>query len=122
MSTISERIAACIKESGLTKTAFAEKLGVTQPFVSKLCKGISVPSDRTIRDIADKFNIDETWLRTGEGEMLKPQSLDDELTEFFASLSFGGDSFKKRLISVMSRLDEDDWKTLEKLALELAEK
>lgn len=121
MSTINERIAACIKESGLTKTAFAEKLGVTQPFVSKLCKGISVPSDRTIRDIADKFNINETWLRTGEGEMLKQMTPDEELAQFFASLSFGGDSFQKRLISAMSRLDEDDWKTLEKLALELAE-
>jgi len=27
LATINERIAECIKESGLTKTAFAEKLG-----------------------------------------------------------------------------------------------
>jgi len=123
LATINERIAECIKESGLTKTAFAEKLGVTQPFVSKLCKGVSVPSDRTIRDIAEKFHINELWLRTGEGEMLRPRTIDDDLSQFFASLSFGGDdSFKRRLISVMARLDENDWKTLEKLARELAEK
>lgn len=121
MSTIHERINLCIKESGLTKTAFAEKLGVTQPFVSKLCSGISVPSDRTIRDICYKFSINETWLRTGEGEMTASLSRDEELARFFGELTFSEDSFKRRLILAMSKLDADQWAVLEQVAQGLLE-
>lgn len=69
MGAINERIAECVKESGLTKTAFAEKINVTQGFISNLCTGTKVPSDRTIADICREFNVSEVWLRTGEGHM-----------------------------------------------------
>ena len=54
METINDRISWCISDSGLTKTAFAEKLNVSQPFISKLASGASIPSDRTIADICSK--------------------------------------------------------------------
>ena len=57
-----------VKDSKLTKTAFAEKINVSQSFISRLVSGEKVPSDRTIADICREFNISELWLRTGEGE------------------------------------------------------
>ena len=69
MNTINDRIARCIVESNLTKTAFAQKIGLTQAYVSALSIGRKKPSDRTISDICRDFGINETWLRTGEGEM-----------------------------------------------------
>ena len=68
METINDRIAWCVKDSKLTKTAFSEKLNVSQAFISQLCSGAKMPSDRTIADICREFNISELWLRTGEGE------------------------------------------------------
>ena len=56
-----ERIALLIEESGMTKTAFAQKLNITQPYVSKLLKTGS-PSDRLIEDICEQFEISEEWL------------------------------------------------------------
>ena len=38
MSSINERIAAVIQHSGLTKTAFAERLQISQQHVSRLAK------------------------------------------------------------------------------------
>ena len=107
---------------GLTQQEFADKLKIKRNTIAKYETGRGEPIDAVVSLICREFNINENWLRTGEGEMLKPLSADEELARFFASLSFGEDSFKKRLISVMSRLDESDWKTLEKLARELAEK
>ena len=68
MSEINERISAVIQASGLTKTAFAERLKVSQQHVSRLAKD-GVPSDRTITDICREFGVSESWLRSGEGEM-----------------------------------------------------
>ena len=61
INTMQERIALLIEESGMTKTAFAQKLNITQPYVSKLLKTGS-PSDRLIEDICEKFEISEEWL------------------------------------------------------------
>ena len=116
------RIKAIRKHFDLTQQEFADRLKVSRSNIATYETGKSSLSDSTVALICNEFNINETWLRTGEGEMLKQMTPDEELAQFFASLSFGGDSFQKRLISAMSRLDEDDWKTLEKLALELAEK
>ena len=78
MGTIAERIAQCVNESGLTKTAFAEKIKVTQQYVSNLCLGKKIPSDRTIADICREFDVNENWLRTGEGPPYVGRSRDEE--------------------------------------------
>ena len=82
ISTMQERIALLIEESGMTKTAFAQKLNITQPYVSKLLKTGS-PSDRLIEDICEKFEISEEWLRNGTEPMhIQPETF--SLDEFAA--------------------------------------
>lgn len=119
MENINSRIAKCIAESGLTKTAFAERINVSQQYISKLARE-GTPSDRTIADIVREFNVNETWLRTGEGEMFAPVSRDERIADFIGSLlREEDDSFKRRFVAMLSRLDEDDWAVLEKMALGL---
>ena len=121
--TIRERIARLIDVSGMTKTDFASKLNVTQAYISKITNKGSVPSDRLIEDICEKFNVNENWLRTGEGEMFIELSRDEQIAEFVGrTLSTESESFKKRFIAMLAKLDESDWETLEKIALELAQK
>ena len=120
MSSINDRISMCIEKSGLNKTAFAKRLGITQPFVSKLCSGASQPSDRTISAICREFNVNETWLRTGDGEMFKPVNRDQEIADFMADILKGEPDFRTKLISVMARLSADEWAMLERRARELA--
>ena len=120
MSNINDRIAMCIEKIGLTKTAFAEKLNVSQQYISKLTKN-GTPSDRTIIDICREFGISEIWLRTGEGEMFEKLSRDDEIADFIGDVMRGekGD-FRRRLIAVLSRLPPEGWDLLERMALDLA--
>lgn len=66
MERMGERISLLIEKLGITKTAFADKLNITQPYVSKLLKN-GKPSDRLIEDICEKFNVNEDWLRNGSG-------------------------------------------------------
>lgn len=69
---MNERIQAIINAKGIKKTEFAQKLNVSQAYISQLCSGTKTPSDRTIADICREFNVSEAWLRTGEGEMFIP--------------------------------------------------
>lgn len=115
--SMADRISAIIKEKGLTKSAFAKKINVSQPFVTQLTSGDSSPSDRTIFDICREFDVNEEWLRTGEGEMFVSISRDEEIEEFVGRLLHDEpDSFRKRLVSVLAKLTEDEWAILEEKA------
>lgn len=122
MENISLRISFIVKESGLTKSDFAKKINVSQSHVSRLCKGETQPSDRTISDICKEFNFNEDWLRFGKGPMKKPVNRDREIESFMNEvLHMESEDFRRRLINVLCRLDEKEWELLESMALKLAD-
>jgi transcriptional regulator with XRE-family HTH domain len=123
LDSINKRISDCITASGLTKTAFAERLNISQPFISRLANGEKSPSDRTIADICREFGVNEIWLRTGEGEMFKALDREQEIAQITADLfQSESDSFKFRLVKALMHLGPDEWDVLEKIAREIAEK
>lgn len=115
MGNISSRIMEVIKNSGLTQTEFATRLNISQGYISKLAKSTAIPSDRTIADICREFGISETWLRTGEGDMLVPVSAEEQISEFVADVLTGRPDIRRRVISVLARLDPEDWDLIERL-------
>lgn len=115
MEGINERIAACIKDSGLTKTAFAKRINLSQPFVSQLTSGASAPSDRTITDICREFNISETWLRTGEGQMHIQLSEDSEFVQIMAEIQVSDDDFIKAALKAYWELSDNEKAAIRKL-------
>ena len=70
----------------MTKTAFAERLNVSQAFVSQLCSGAKQPSDRTISDICREFDVREEWIKNGEGEPFKKISPEEEVAFYVSEL------------------------------------
>lgn len=116
MSDISSRISAVIRSSGLTKTAFSKKIGLSQPFVSQLASGDASPSDRTIVDICREFGVSEHWLRTGEGEMFVRLSREEEITKFLMTVIRDPDSeFQRQLLATMAKLEPAQWKLMEQM-------
>lgn len=123
MREMNERISAIIEASGIKKTVFADRLNVSQAFVSQLCSGVKQPSDRTIADICREFNVNEDWLRTGEGEMFKPLSRSETIAKFAGELMKDeDDSFRRQLIEALAQLDEKEWEVLEGIAKRLTKK
>lgn len=115
MSEINSRIAAVINASGLTKTAFAERLKVSQQHISRLAKD-GTPSDRTIVDICREFGVSEHWLRTGEGEMFVRLSREEEITKFLMTVIRDPDSeFQRQLLATMAKLEPAQWKLMEQM-------
>lgn len=123
MDDLNKRISYLIEQLGIKKTTFAERLNVSQPYISQLCAGTSNPSDRTISDICREFNVNEEWLRTGQGEMFKPLSRSETIAGFAGELLKTEEaSFKRRLIELLAELDDTEWEMLERLAKKLTEK
>lgn len=110
------RIEKIVELSGLTKTAFAKRINVSQGLVSQMCSGITKPSDRTITDICREFGCNEVWLRTGEGEPFKERSHEEEIMRFAVQTSKGSDEFRKALVAMLAKLDQEDWEALGKIA------
>lgn len=119
MSEINTRIAAVIQASGLTKTAFAERVKVSQQHISRLAKD-GTPSDRTIVDICREFGVSEHWLRTGDGEMFVRLSREEEITKFAMSVIRDPNSeFQRDLLATMAKLGPAQWQLMEQMLDEL---
>lgn len=120
MNTINDRIALLIKDLGITRSSFADRIRVSRPFVSELCSGVKQPSDRTIADIAREFGVSLAWLEDGEGEMYVKRSANEELGLLVANImSDADDSFRKRFITLLMALPPDGWGKIERFIDEL---
>lgn len=109
------RIKQIRKEKGLTQVEFGEKIGVKGNTVTNYETGLRNPTDAVVLSICREFNVNEKWLRTGEGEMLLEE--DVEFGEICADIGLN-DPRAKEAIRYYYRLSEEDkelwWKWAEK--------
>lgn len=114
---MNNRIKQLRNAMGLTQQQFADRLKLKRNTVATYEGGRSTPSDAAISLMCQEFNVNELWLRTGEGDMLCPVSRRNELTDIVDRiLRDEPDSFKIRLVSTLLRLDDKEWAVLEKIA------
>ena len=120
---MNERLKRLRKTLGLSQEEMGKKIGVGKTSISKLESGENNPSERTVLLICTTFNVNESWLRTGEGEMFIQRTRNQQITDFLGDLIKEEDgTFKKRLIEAMSKLDEKDWEDIERLVSKLTKK
>ena len=117
--TLGERIKKLRKALDLTQQEFADRIGMKRNSIAQVELGRNT-SDQTIVSICREFNVNETWLRTGEGEMFVELPRNEALTAQIQPLLQGGpDKFRERLVSLLLRLPPEHWEVLERYALEL---
>ncbi|NSD32085.1 helix-turn-helix domain-containing protein [Coprococcus comes] len=111
---MNERLKKLRKELDMTQQEFADRIGIKRNSLANYETGRNTPIDAIIVSICREFNVNENWLRTGEGEMFVEMSYDDEIAQFVGQvMGEEDDSFKKRLISGLAALDDNGWKVLE---------
>lgn len=109
------------QELKLTQKEFSNRLGLSENFIWQIEKGERIPSDRTITDICREFNVNEIWLRTGEGDPFQEESRQEQIMKFAAQTIKGSDEFRKQFVSMLAKLDVEDWEALAKIFKKLAE-
>ena len=73
---MNDRIRKLRKYLGLTQKDFGNRIGVKGNTIATYESGRNEPIDSVISLICREFNVNEKWLRTGEGEMFRPAPTD----------------------------------------------
>ena len=116
-----ERVRELRKTLRLSGEKFGEKIGLKKVAVSQIETGRNNLSEQNILAICREFNVNEDWLRYGTGEMFKDMTLDEEIISFIGDIQWDASTtFKKRFISAVAKLNDEEWKVLEKIIVDMA--
>lgn len=119
---MNERLRELREALKMSRAAFGEKLGVSGDVINNLERGRVDLRDPMFSLIIKTFNVNESWLRTGEGEMFLKMDVEEEIAELIKKIpNEPRGSFKRRLLATLAGLTEDQWVLLADIAEKLAE-
>lgn len=119
--TLAERISFVLKDSKLNQTQFAERIGISQQYLSQICNGKKTPSERTIADISREFGINDAWLRSNVGDPIKNRTLEETIMRFAVQTNKGSDEFRKAYVAMLANLSDEGWAGLQEMYTKLSE-
>lgn len=118
-----DRLKALRKAKGLTQKEFADALRVSRSNIASYETGKNELSGAVISLICKTFSVSEVWLRTGNGNMFSENAREEEIMVFKGdTLAVESEDFRKRFVSMLAGLNQEEWKLLEKIAKELSGK
>jgi len=106
--SIGERIRKVRKNEDLSQEAFANKMAVTRNMIATYELNRVEPTDLFIDSLCTKFNIDEKWLRSGEGEMYIVLDENDKFAALLGDVLLTENEQIKDIITKTLELDEGD--------------
>lgn len=119
---MNERIKAIRKELNLTQEEFGKKIDLTRGGISSIERGDVVLTERNIKKVCHEFNVNENWLRTGEGKMFNTMEEDKELLDFVINILADKDEFVRKTFLTLARLDEKEWDVIKNIMTKLQNK
>lgn len=117
---MNDRIKKLRQELSLSQDEFGRRLGVTRGAVTNIELNKVEPKPLFVDLICREFNVNKEWLRTGEGEMFNPKSRNEELFDFVTNAIGEPTGIQAKLLSIMARLTDEQWKVLNDIANEMA--
>lgn len=104
-----------------TLEKFGESIGIKKSALSHIESGRNALTEQNIKAICREYNVNEEWLRTGEGEMFIELSRKDKILKWATeSLTCVSEEYKNRFVDVLDALDVDDWEILANMAETMA--
>lgn len=102
-----DRIKKIRKDLDLTQQVFAERIGTTANVLTNYETGRRNPSSSVINNICKTFDINEEWLRTGEGDMHIQVPEDDEIAALvYDLLEPDGNEFYEIILETMRAFND----------------
>ncbi|EIS9401962.1 helix-turn-helix domain-containing protein [Clostridioides difficile] len=112
---IKDRIKEIREDAGLSQKDFGSKVKLSRSQISCYEKGIRDATDRSIKDICREFDVNENWLRFGEGEKYSINEKDSLLAEVLAEITISDNMPIKEIIIKLCELDEEYLDLINKL-------
>ena len=120
---INARIKEVREALKLSQVAFAQKVKLDVGTIRNIEYGLlKKPNQRYYNQIAEACNVDPVWLETGEGEMFRKLSRQEQIADFVGkALADDSGDFRSQLISILASLDDVGWYKLEEAAKAIKE-
>ena len=113
MSEFKDRLKALRKTLKLSQTEFGKRLGMGIGVICNFEYGNTTPNELQLDLICRTYGCDRIWLETGEGEMFREPTIDEQIAGFVGDvLSDKGDEFQKRVMRILASLGPEGWKAL----------
>lgn len=122
---INERIRELRKTLNMSQTDFAKQLGTTRDVIGNIeYDRLKRPDQKETlyKLICKEFNVNEEWLRTGEGEMFAEVPVEDEYFKAVTQISKSNDKLAMQAIIEYWKLDDVSKETLRNYIYKIAEK
>lgn len=112
---IGERIKEVRKSLSLTQQSFSDRIKLKRQTIAAYEIGTVTPSDRTIIDICREFDVSETWLRTGSGDMFIKMDEDAEFMQVCEEINLSDDDLIRQIIKTYWHMSEGEKAAVRKL-------
>ena len=118
-----DRIYKLRKETlNLSRAKFGEKIGMSDSEIKNIEYGITEIKENKIKLICSTYNVNEYWLRTGNGEMFEEKTDAEEIMHFAMEVIGGNpNSTQAKFIKAISKLTPEGWEVLQQIADAMAE-
>lgn len=113
---MNERIKQLRSRLGMTQQEFADKLGIKRGTLANYEIGRNEPIDAVISLICREFEVNEAWLRTGEGgdeNMFTKLDEDDRFSINLGKLSTTENQLAKNMLNAIAESSPERLKHIE---------
>lgn len=119
---INARIKEVREALDLSQVAFAKKVNLGVGTIRNIEYNLIEPNQRYCAQIISACNVDPVWLETGQGEMFRKLSRQEQIADFVGkALADDSGDFRSQLISILAALDDVGWYKLEEAAKAIKE-
>ena len=118
---MNERLKLLRRHLDLTQQEFADKIGMKRNTIANYETDRNEPSNSVISLICKEFNVNEKWLRAGEGEMFLTLPPEDEYLRAAAEISKSeDDEIIRKVIIEYWKLNPDGKKLLKDFIMHIS--
>lgn len=117
---INKRVREVRNKEKLTQESMAKKISIKQSSFSDIENGRVNVSERVIADICRVFNVNERWLRYGEGSMYNSLNKEDIIINSVNKILKSENEFIKNLFIAIGNLSDNELEVVEKLVHDVA--
>jgi len=98
-----ERIREVRSVIGLSQAKFAKRIAISSGYLAEIELNNKVVTERLIKLIVAEFNVNDHWLRTGEGEVFD-EGLDNQITRLISGFKSMNPQFKEFALNQIEAL------------------
>ena len=99
---MNERLKRLRRELNITQQEFADRIGIKRSTMATYESGRNEPIDAVISLICREFDVNEDWLKTGDGEMFEELTDQEKTMKYIAKLVKDKDSVIANAITAVA--------------------